>query len=236
MQEPICNFHQNMVICETSNRQSIWDAFGFFGGGSTGKSALSFILGRLLVERDGFLVNNGRGLKIIDDNFTLENGLVSSDDWGGKDKLGKRCAFIECLNKLGYSDKKVDTQVRPQHQAFKLNTFIGWLMFFDDLPTPKIVKTNRDEFVNKLLCSNPCHGKTPDHPTSPSQDEICASPQIRDRIRESFARSWKYWTVTRRNTKGAQDGPVLENLALKAYDLWQPILSRNATQPRGFEK
>jgi len=223
MTEIICNFHQNMVLCKRDYDMA-WDAFGFFGGGWSGKSVLSFSLAKLLVERDGFIVTKDRCLTIIDDNFRLENGLIASDGWGG-DKTGKCHEFKESLEKLGgcYLD------AQPQGQVFKLGSFMGWLIICDDAPLPTITQTDRDGFINKLLGSNPCHSRTDKYPTSPSQEEINASPKIREIIRNTFAVSWDYSIVTRRNTQTARDAPVLDSLALRAYDSWQPIVSRHAT-------
>lgn len=210
-----------MVICKTKEEE-LWSAFGFFGGGSAGKSSLSFGLARLLVERDGFIVNEGYSLKVIDDNFTLENGIVSSDDWGG-DKTGKCCEFVECLESLGHSH----IEARPQKQAFALGTLTAWFIICEDVPTPLIAKATRDDFIVNLLSSNPCHGKSGEHPTSPSQEEINSSSQIREKIRNSFASSWAYFIVKRRNTQSPKDGPMLDDLASKAYDLWHNTVSRH---------
>ncbi len=207
MSKVVCNFHQNMVLCKRNEGATYWDAFGFLGAGWTGKSSTSFILARLLVEKDGFIVKKGTSLKVIDDNFRLENGVVSSNDWGG-DKSGKCCEFVECLEKHGHSHQ----EARPNDQEFKLGSFIGWLMVSDDVPTYVIEKSNRDEFMNKLLRLNPCH--------RPSQDEINANPELREQIRNRFNPSWEYSITRRRNTQSAEDNPLLENLGQKAYDVW----------------
>ena len=213
-----------MVLCKIGTDE-VWNAFGFFGGGNTGKSSLSFIVGRLLVERDGFVLEKERLLKVIDDNFRFENGLVSSDDWGG-DKSGKCREFKECIARLGHSY----VEAKPDRQTFRLGSFIGWFLTCNNVPTPVIVRSNRDEYVSKLLTSNPCHSKTPQHPTSPSQDKIDASPEIRNKIHSAFAPSWEYFLVTRMSTNSPEDNPMLENLALRAYDLWHHMVFRNATQ------
>ena len=207
MSKVVCNFHQNMVLCKRNEGAAFWDAFGFLGGGWTGKSSVSFILARLLVEKDGFIVKKGTSLKVIDDNFRLEDGVVSSYDWGG-DKSGKCCEFIEYLEKFGHSHQ----EARPRNQAFKLGSFIGWLLVSDDVPTYVIENSNRDEFINKLLSLNPCH--------SPSQDEINANQELREQIRDRFNPSWKYSIARRRNTQSPEDIPLLEKLGQKAYDVW----------------
>ena len=78
-----------------------WNAFGFFGQGGAGKSALSFTFARLLIERDGILLKQSTSLKIIDDNFYLNTGRAwSKNHWGSPDKLGKRKQLITYLQDL----------------------------------------------------------------------------------------------------------------------------------------
>jgi hypothetical protein len=197
-----------MVICKRSEKGLLWNAFGFLGQGGAGKSSLSFILGRLLVEMDHFIIEAGTSLKILDDNFTLENGLVSSSNWGG-DTMGKQQQFIDCLKKVGHSDQ----EARPLNHSFKIGTFRSWLLLSGEVSQYVIQQTDRDDFIRTLLPLNPCH--------SPRQDEIDGSPQIREHIRGSFDPSWNYAIVTRRNTRSREDEPLLEKLAREAYDVWR---------------
>jgi len=207
-----------MVLCKRNERETDWNAFGLLGEGCAGKSTISFILARLLVEKDSFIVKSGTSLKVIDDNFTLDNGVVSSDDWGGDKlgKLGKQQQFVDFLADLGHSH----CEARPNKGKFHIGTFIGWLLISGNMQTYAIMRSNRDEFIEKLLDLNPCHGKTDDHPTSPSQEEINSQPEVREQIRASFDPSWEYSTVTRKNTRSREDEPLLEILAQKAYDVW----------------
>ena len=76
MSKLVCNFHQNMVLCKRVESEPLWDAFGFLGQGKTGKTTVSFILAKLLVEKDGFIAKKGMRLKVVDENFTLDNGAV----------------------------------------------------------------------------------------------------------------------------------------------------------------
>jgi len=204
MSTTICNFHQNLVIWREKDRDKFWNAFGFFGKGGAGKTSLTFILAKLLVEKDGLIVRNDTALKVIDDNFTIENRVVSSTDWSG-DKLGKQQQFVDSLAALGHSE----IEARPNNGKFQIGTFIGWLLVCDNnVPRYTITESNRDEFVSRLLGLDPCH--------SPSQVEIDSQPQLRKEIRDRFHVSWDYSIVLRHNTQSAEDEPMVENLALEA--------------------
>ncbi|MGO9643686.1 MAG: hypothetical protein ACLPY5_02945 [Candidatus Bathyarchaeia archaeon] len=217
MSRTICNFHQNLIIWKKDGGGKFWNAFGFFGKGGAGKTTLTFILAKLLVEKNELMVRNGTSLKVIDDNFTLENRVVSSSDWGS-DKLGKQQLFIDSLRALGHSD----IEARPNKGEFQIATFIGWLLVCDNnVPKYTITKSTRDEFVNILLGLDPCH--------SHSQAEINLQPRLREEIRERFDVSWNYCIVRRHNTQSAEDEPMLEDLALKAYEDWHqyPLFSQS---------
>jgi hypothetical protein len=85
-------FHENSVIWK---RASAWDAFGFFGGGGSGRTTLSFDFALRLL-RDQTL-----DLGIFDDRFILDSNTIQRDGdntWGREDGLGKRREFEEEAN------------------------------------------------------------------------------------------------------------------------------------------
>ena len=194
-----------MVLWKTYGRLPVWKAFGFFGEGGNGKTALSFTFARLLFEEDKILIKKGTALKVIDDNFYLENGTVwCKDPWGSSDKLGKRQQFIASLKAF---DKSLEAAVHPDHERFCLGKLVAWLLLSDSEENNfRIQLCTRDEFVDKL--HNPCH--------QPSQNEIEAQPALREQIRNSFNPSWQYSIIHRKNTRSGEDAELIERLAQEA--------------------
>jgi len=191
-----------MVI--VSKNDTGWSAFGLLGQGGVGKSTISFSLARLLVEKDGFIVNARASLRVIDDNFTLEDRVVSSADWGG-DISGKQRQFIDYLRAVEHSDK----EARPQNGKFRITSFIGWLLICGNgVSKYTIKKSDRNFFVSELLKLNPCH--------NPSQAEIDSQQMLREQIRDKFDDSWTYSIVKR----SAKDEGLTEDLAQLAYATW----------------
>jgi hypothetical protein len=191
------------------NGYNLWNAFGFFGQGKAGKTALSFTFARLLVEKCGLLIKQGTSMKVIDDNFFLHQSKTwSQEPWGDPDKLGKRQQLITYLHRLG---KSIEEDNPREGNELQIGDFMDWLLLPD--PNRKGYEINlchRDQFVNMLLSQNPCH--------SPTQEELNTQPQLQQSIRDSFDPLWQYALVAERNTRSQEDAELIEHMANSALE------------------
>lgn len=131
-----------------------WNGFGFFGQGLSGKTTISFDFA-LRLFRDGV-----HDMKIFDDNFLLENGVLKRastppyGDWGA-DRLGRIAAFgqeVQAKGKQLCDFKPIDQEA---YQVKDAN--IWFLSAKDGLTEHSKNPCSFDEFLKLLAENNPCH-------------------------------------------------------------------------------
>jgi hypothetical protein len=184
-----CIFHQNMVIWRHLH---FWNGFGFFGQGLSGKTSMSFDFA-LRLFRDGV-----DDMKIFDDNFLLENGVLRRhEDWGS-DRLGKMAAFEQ---EVKAKDKQLRDFKPIDQEVYRVKDATIWFLSAKDGLTNYSKNPCRfDEFLKLLAENNPCHN--PDWKPTESN------------LMPSFSENWTYehiWLPT----------PIPKVVERDAYESYQ---------------
>jgi hypothetical protein len=181
-------FHENAVIWK---RASAWDAFGFFGGGGSGKTTLSFDFALRLL-RDQTL-----DLRIFDDRFILDSQTIQRDGdntWGREDGLGKRREFEEEANS---QNKQLNDFLPAKGDQYSLGHVTIWFLDHRDGLEYYRESLGFMEFLELLTKKDPFH--------------VLKNPTVND-LMPCFKREWKYELILL-----PKPVSVLETLGQLAY-------------------
>jgi hypothetical protein len=160
-------FHENMVIWQKS---LAWDAFGFFGGGLSGKSTVSFDFALRLL-RDGIL-----DIKVFDDRFFLDGNTVERDpkyDWG-EDRTRKRAEFQQ---EAKSRNKQLEDFLPAIGEKYALGNVTIWFLCPSDDLEYRANPLGFDDFLEFLITKDPFHFLK-----NPTMDDLLPH----------FKKEWKY--------------------------------------------
>ena len=168
-------FHENMVIWK---KEDAWNGFGFLGESRHGKTPLSFAFARIL------FLSDKPEIKILDDCFTLEAGRIRQcREWGSRDHLGQ-AYYTELAEALRVSGRSI-TEVEPRNDSYPLGKVAMYLLLFaDGTVSFKKQRCHRQEFVEKLMSSNPFTWNYP----KPGKDIVL----------QRFKDTWSYFIIHRK--------------------------------------
>jgi len=168
-------FHENMVIWK--REEGGWDGLGFLGEGKHGKTPLSFSFA-LSLFRKGVTE-----IRVFDDCFRLEHGRIEQcRAWGDRDQLAE--AYYKELSKTMNDSKHSVVEVEPGDHTYILHDVVMYLLLFNDTDDgPKRQRCGRQEFVEKLMPTNPFCWNYP----KPGKDILL------QRLKEN----WSYFIVKR---------------------------------------
>lgn len=161
-------FHENMVIWKQS---LAWDAFGFFGGGLSGKSTVSFDFALRLL-RDGIL-----DIKVFDDRFFLDGNTVERDPKYppyGEDRTGKRTEFEQ---EAKSRNMQLEDFLPAIGEKYELGNVTIWFLSPSDDLEYRRNALGFDDFLEFLAPKDPFH--------------FLKSPTVDDLI-PHFKMGWKY--------------------------------------------
>jgi len=158
--------------------ETAWNGFGFLGESKHGKTPLSFAFARIL------FLSDKPEIKILDDCFTIEKGRTRQCRiWGSRDHLGQGY-YTELAEALKGSGRSI-TEVEPGHNSYPLGKVAMYLLLFAEGTAPfKKQRCHRQEFVEKLMSSNPFTWNYP----KPGKDIVL----------QRFKDSWSYFIVHRK--------------------------------------
>lgn len=160
-------FHENMVIWKES---LAWDAFGFFGGGLSGKSTVSFDFALRLL-RQGIL-----DIKVFDDRFFLDGNTVERDPeytWG-EDRTGKRTDFEQ---EAKSRNKQLEDFLPAIGEKYALGNVTIWFLSPSDGLEYRRNDLGFNDFLEFLATKDPYH--------------FLKNPTVNDLI-PAFKKEWKY--------------------------------------------
>jgi len=183
-------FHENMVIWK---KAEVWNGFGFFGESRQGKTPLSFAFARLL------FLSGSTEIKIFDDCFTIEDGRISQcKTWGTPNHLGQTY-YTQLTETMKDAHRRI-AEMEPGKVKYLLGKIAAYLLFAGGTEPVKKERCHRQEFVEKLMATNPF---TWDYP-KPGKEVVL----------QRFKDTWSYFIIHRQkeNTKELID--LLANQAI----------------------
>ena len=183
-------FHENMVIWK---KAEVWNGFGFFGESRQGKTPLSFAFARLL------FLNGNTEIKILDDCFTIEDGRISQcKNWGTPNHLGQ--SYYSLLTEAMKGAHRSVAEIEPGKVSYPLGKVVAYLLFAGGTEPFKKERCHRQEFVEKLMSSNPF---TWDYP-KPGKEVVL----------QRFKDAWSYFIIHRQKETTRELIDLLANQAI----------------------
>lgn len=185
-------FHENMVIWRKGDT---WNGFGFFGESRHGKTPLSFAFARVL------FMNGIRELKVFDDCFEIEDSTIRQCRvWGRREKLGESY-YTELAEVMKMSSRSI-RELEPKNHSYLLGNVASYLLQLADGTTSfKKQRCSREEFVEKLMPSNPFTWNYP----KPGKDIVF----------QRFKNSWTYFIIQRQRETNRELIDALTNEAFE---------------------
>jgi len=154
----------------------VWNGFGFFGQGQSGKTTVSFDFASRLL-RDGMLE-----MKVFDDRLLLNAGILKRDipqDHFGSDRLGKMVLF-QCEARI---KGKQLTDFSPETgKEYPVNNATIWFLLPKvEIKEPVWKICSFAEFLRTLAESHPCFNQE-------------WNPTV-EKLLPSFKANWRYEQV-----------------------------------------
>jgi len=175
-------------------RNGAWNGFGFLGESRHGKTPLSLAFAHILV------VNGIRELKVFDDCFKIEGGRIRQcRTWGKRDQLSE--SYYSELSKAMSASGLSISEVEPGEHTHLLGNVAVYLIFVDGGNSFHKRRCSREDFVEKLMPSNPFAWDYP----KPGRDIVL----------QRFKENWTYFIIERQ-TKTTRE--LIGILANEAFD------------------
>ena len=183
-------FHENMVIWKS---EGSWDGVGFLGESSHGKTPLSFALAHLLFK------NGAEEIRVFDDCFKLDRERVRQcRAWGNRGELGE--VYYSELSRAMSARKRSISEIEPGDHTYQLhNVAMCLLLIVGD--AVKMDRCSREEFVDKLMPSNPFSWDYP----KPGKNVVL----------QRFKENWRYFII-RSQSKTSKD--LIDEIAKQAFE------------------
>ncbi|HUK27615.1 MAG TPA: hypothetical protein VLV31_04260 [Candidatus Acidoferrales bacterium] len=185
-------FHENMVIWK---KEASWDGFGFLGESRHGKTSLSFAFASLLFK------SGVEQIRVLDDCFKLERERVRQcREWGSRGQLGE-LYYSELAKALATSGRSIK-EIEPGDHTYQLhNVGLCLLLTANTDSTPRMDRCGREEFVDKLMPSNPFVWDYP----KPGKNVVL------QRLKEN----WRYFTL---RTQAKVNKELIDLMAREVYE------------------
>lgn len=174
-------------------RSDVWNGFGFFGESRHGKTPLSLAFARILVLR-------GDDVRILDDCFTIEGGQIRQcRSWGRRNHLGEH--YYTLLSETLKNTRRSIASIDPGTVGYPLGRTVAYLLqLVTGIENFKKVRCHRQEFVDKLMVTNPFTWTNP----KPGKEIIL----------KRFNENWSYFLIQRQKEGTTELFDSLANQAL----------------------